>query len=214
MTARPTRGTVEPRTVLVLLVVVLLAAVVLSVTVPDSPYDPNVAVDRGPFAPERPAELNRTTATAYAVAYEKRVLRNDILSSRGFSLDMHDGVQTQCVAAGVQRRLNGQNGGFRVHLQCHGDVVDVNRPIQPSGFGYAATYIVATTETRRIGVDGYPYGSDDENLTSPIPDDGNSSPRGTASQMVASYSAQSGFSRGGLKISTPRTTSSPRFSAP
>ena len=175
MTARPTRGTVEPRLILSVLVIVLITVVVISVVVPDSPYVSDVAIERSPFAPERPTELNRTTATAHAVAYEERVLRNDILGSRGFSLDRNDEIRARCVTAGVQRRADGRENRFRIRLQCRGDILDVNRPLQPSGFEYATTYVVIPNETRRIDTDGYPY-RDDGNLATAIPDDGDSPP--------------------------------------
>ncbi len=208
MTGRSAHGAVEPRSVLVVLVAFVFAAVVISVVVPNSPYDADIAVERDPFAPERPVELNRTMASSHAVAYEEQVLRNHVLGSRGFSLDKHDEVRTRCAAASVQRR-RGTDERFRVRLQCRGDIADVNRPVQPSGFEYVATYAVTTNETRRVSVDGYPYEGDDT-LATAIPDDAYS----PAPEQTTNHSAQSGFSRGGLKTSMPRTISSPRFSTP
>ncbi|MFC4549667.1 MULTISPECIES: hypothetical protein [Halorussus] len=147
------------RTLPVLLVagVALLGATTLVVA--DSPYDSNVVSERPPFAPERPATLDRTTAAAYIVDYERMRLRNDMLSARGHTLDRRDEVRATCTSTSVAPT---EAGGFRVQLRCRGDVNDAYRLFEPGGFSYVVTYRVAENATEQLRIRGYPYRHRDE----------------------------------------------------
>ena len=120
------------RTIVGLLVV---ACVILlgigTVLIPNSPYDPDIAADRSPFASERPAIHNQTMAAAYIITYEQTRLRNDLLGTRGFELDMHDEVQADCTTISTNRAAA---GGFRVRLRCHGDIKDGKQTPMVNGY--------------------------------------------------------------------------------
>lgn len=127
-----------------------------TVLVADSPYDSDVVSERNPFAPDRPASLNSTTAASYLVAYEETRLYNDILRSRGYTFDTHDTVRTACTAIATNRTDADE---FRVRLRCEGGIDDANRLIQPSEFSYTVTYGVAGETEAQLAIEGYPYRS-------------------------------------------------------
>lgn len=122
--------------------------------VEDSPYDTNVDVERTPVAPERPAQLNETSAANYSIAYERTRLWNDLLASRGHSLDASDEVVTQCTATSVAETDPGQ---YRVALECVGGIDDTKRLFGPGNFSYVVTYHVNVNETTQSDVRGYPF---------------------------------------------------------
>ena len=146
-----------------LLLALLVAGVALlgatTVLVADSPYDSNVVSERAPFAPERPATLDRTTAAAYLVDYERMRLRNDLLSAREYTLDRRDDVRATCTSTSVAPT---EAGGFRVRLRCRGDVEDAYRLFEPGGFSYTVTYRLAENSTEQLRIRGYPYQQRDE----------------------------------------------------
>lgn len=126
--------------------------------VEDSPYDGNVHVERTPVAPERPAQLNATSAADYSVAYERTRLWNDLLASRGHSLDASDDVVARCSATSVSAADPGQ---YRVELECVGGIDDTKRLFEPGNFSYTVTYRVSGSETTQSDVRGYPFDPDD-----------------------------------------------------
>lgn len=144
------------------LVVALIAGVGIllvglsTVLVADSPYDTNVVSERNPFAPERPASLNRTTAASYLLQYEETRLYNDILGSRGYTFDRHDTVRAECTAITTNQTDANQ---FRVRLRCNGGIDDTNRLIQPSEFSYTVMYRVTEETEAQLAIEGYPYRS-------------------------------------------------------
>lgn len=145
------------------LIVFLIVSAVLSVVgtglVADSPYEPNVVSERNPFAPERPATLNATTATSYLVDYEQTRLYNDLLRSRGHTLDRSDDVRTDCTGISSNQTATDR---FRVRLQCHGEIADTYRLIQPTKVTYTVTYSINDTTQKQVSIRGYPYSVRDE----------------------------------------------------
>lgn len=142
---------------LVLATVVLGAGLLVGAStllVEDSPYDDNVDVERTPVAPERPAQLNETSAADYSVAYERTRLWNDLLASRDHSLDASDEVVARCTATSVSAANSGQ---YRVELDCVGGIDDTHRLFQPGNFSYAVTYHVSGNETVQSDIRGYPF---------------------------------------------------------
>lgn len=127
-----------------------------TVLVADSPYDSNVVSERNPFAPERPASLNSTTAASYLVTYEETRLYNDILGSRGYTFDMHDTVRAECTAIVTNQTDADQ---VRVRLRCNGGIHDTNRLLQPSEFAYTVTYRVTEETEEQLAIQGFPYRS-------------------------------------------------------
>ncbi|MFC6988519.1 hypothetical protein ACFQJD_06985 [Haloplanus sp. GCM10025708] len=152
------------RTLAAVLVVVLLLG--SSVLVADSPYDSNVESEENPFAPERPATLDRTTATAYLVDYERTRLYNDLLSSRGHTVDGGDDVRTNCTAVSRERVTEDR---FRVRLRCRGEIADVYRLVQPTGFTYTVTYRLTANTQEQLAIRGYPYAERDDLRPRPRP---------------------------------------------
>jgi hypothetical protein len=148
---------VRPFTVLVAVSAVLFG--VGTGLVADSPYDPNVVSERNPFAPERPATFNGTTATSYLIDYEETRLYNDLVRSRGHTFDRGDDVRAACTGLSATRTATDQ---FRVRLRCHGEIEDVYRLIQPTEFTYTVTYSVNETTQKQISIRGYPYSARDE----------------------------------------------------
>jgi hypothetical protein len=112
------------------LIVLLIAGAVLSVVgtglVADSPSEPNVASERNPSVPERPAILNDTTAASYLVDSERTRLYNDLLRSRGYTLDRGDDVLADCTTVSSNRTRTAR---FRVRLRCHDAIEDTYRLI-------------------------------------------------------------------------------------
>ena len=148
------------RLVIVTGVIVILGLIigVGTLLVIDSPYDGNVDVDRNPVAPERPTNLNETSVSNHAVAYEQTRLFNDIIASRDHSLDTHDGVITHCNATWVSEM---DTGSFRVQLRCAGGIDDTMRLFEPRDFSYTVTYRVTGNETKQINVQDYPFSQRD-----------------------------------------------------
>ncbi len=143
----------------VTVVVVLLSLAASSVIVADSPYDSNVVAERNPFAPERPATVNETTAVTYLVAYEETRFQNDLLRSRGQTIDTRDEVRTDCTAAAANRTAA---GAVRVRLRCSGGVHDTYRLVQPTDFTYTVTYWMTDAGVEQLAVHNYPYASRDQ----------------------------------------------------
>lgn len=145
------------------LIVLIIVGAVLSAVgtglVADSPYDSNVVSERNPFAPERPATLNATTAASYLIDYEQTRLYNDLLRSRGHTLDRGDDVRTDCATISANQTATDR---FRVRLQCHGEIVDTYRLIQPTKFTYTVTYSIDDTAQKQVSIRGYPYSARDE----------------------------------------------------
>lgn len=149
------------------LAVVVLGGVLLgvaSVLVADSPYDRNVVSEQNPFAPDRPATLNATTATDYTIRYEQTRLHNEFLSTRDHTLDVHDEVTAECTQISVSEPSPQQ---FRVRLQCTGGIDDSRRLLEPGSFSYRVTYRVTENETRQVGIQDYPYGERESFRTPP-----------------------------------------------
>ncbi|MFB6124138.1 MAG: hypothetical protein ABEJ78_11855 [Haloferacaceae archaeon] len=144
------------RRLAVLLVVALLLG---SSLVADSPCDSNVDAERDSFARERPATLDRTSAATYLVDYERTRLANDLLGARGYTLDRGDEIRTDCAA--VARDRVG-DGAFRIRLRCHGEITDVYRLIRPTRVTYTVTYRLTNTTTTQCRIRGYPYDVRDE----------------------------------------------------
>lgn len=130
-----------------------------SVVSANSPYDSNVHSEKNPFAPERPATLNNTTASVYLIEYEQTRLYNDLLRSRGYMLDSGDDVRTDCTVVSTNQTTTSQ---FRVRLRCHGAIMDTNRLIQPTDFIYNVTYSVTEDSQRQLSLHGYPYSVRDD----------------------------------------------------
>lgn len=145
------------------LVALIVVGAVLSAVgtglVADSPYDPNVVSERNPFAPERPATLDETTAISYLIDYERTRLHNDLLRSRGHTLDRGDDVRTDCTEISANETATDR---FRVRLSCHGEIVDTYRLIQPTEFTYTATYSINDTTQKQVSIRGYPYSVRDD----------------------------------------------------
>jgi hypothetical protein len=141
------------------LVVGIILVGVSTALVDDSPYDSNVHSERNPTTPERPTTLNRTTATEYLIAYEEMRLYNDLLSSRGFVLDMHDTIQATCTGISVNETATDR---FLVRLRCHGDIDDTKRLFEPRGFAYTVTYRLTEATQKQIDIHGYLYRTRDE----------------------------------------------------
>lgn len=143
-----------------LLPALVIAGVILlgisTVLVADSPYDPNVVSERNPFAPERPATLTETTATAYLVDYEQTQLYNDLLGSRGYTFDRGDDVRADCTAVSTNQTATDR---FRVRLRCNGEIEDTYRLVQPIMFSYTVTYSITEDSQRELSIRGYPYSS-------------------------------------------------------
>lgn len=138
-----------------LLVYILLIGTIASgsLLIEDSVYDQNVHVEHNPFAGPIPADLTRESAQRYTVHFEEQRLENDLLASRGLKLDMHDELVTRCSVANV--RTAGADT-FRIVLRCHGDIVDVYRPIQPSGFDYTVVHRITPNSIKQVAIDGFP----------------------------------------------------------
>jgi hypothetical protein len=141
------------RNITVLLVTLLIVGV-STVVVADSPYSPTRHSEKIPFAPDRPATLNRTTATAYAIDYEQTLLYNDLLGSRGFTIDDGDDVRADCTVNSVNQTATGE---FRIQLRCRGEIEDVFRLIQTTSHSYKVTYQVTKNELKELSVHGYPF---------------------------------------------------------
>lgn len=142
---------------LVLTILVLGATLLVGVStllVADSPYETNVHVERTPVAPDRPDQLNETTAADYSIAYEQTRLFNDLLASRDHSLDVSDDVTAQCNATSVSRTHPGR---YRVHLECLGGIDDTKRLFEPGSFSYDVTYRVSGNETAQFAIQDYPF---------------------------------------------------------
>ena len=133
----------------------LLVAGALSVTIGNSPYDSDVAIERYPFAPERPAELNNTTAASYVTEHEEMLLFNGIIRSRGFNIDRGDNVRANCAVTSTEERTEDT---FAVQLRCHGRMDDIYRIIQPTEFTYTARYAMNNSGVEILSLEGYPLG--------------------------------------------------------
>ena len=145
------------RTYVIVAVIGISASLVLGAStllVADSPYDDNVHVERTPVAPERPSELNATSAADHALAYERIRLRNDLLSSRNYTFDTHDTVISRCNASSVAET---ETDRFRVRLRCTGGIDDTKRLFGPEEFTYDVAYRVTETETTQLDIRDYPF---------------------------------------------------------
>lgn len=144
------------------LTVVLVIAGVLwgsTVLVVDSPYSPTRESEQNPFAPDRPVTLDRTTATAHLVDYEQTRLYNDLLGSRGYSIDDGDEIRADCTAISVNQTATDE---FRIQLQCRGEIEDVYRLIQPPSHSYTVTYHIDGEDIEELSIEGYPFSPRDE----------------------------------------------------
>jgi hypothetical protein len=151
---------IESRGVVAALLVVATVLVgTTTVLVVDSPYDANVEREQEPFAPERPTSLDRTTATACLIDYERTRLSNDLLASRGYILDENDEVRTECTAVSVKRTADER---FRVRLRCRGEIHDVYRFVQSPAVSYTVTYRLTDEGHEQLSISGYPFPSRDE----------------------------------------------------
>lgn len=140
-------------------VLVLVGVVLLStVLVVDSPYRPTRDSDRNPFAPERPVTLNRTTATTYLIDYEQTRLYNDLLGSRGYTVDDGDDLRADCAVDSVEQL----NGGFQVELRCEGEITDVYRLIHSTKHSYTVTYLITENSLEELAIQDYPFSPRDE----------------------------------------------------
>ncbi|MFH5799016.1 hypothetical protein [Haladaptatus sp. CMAA 1911] len=145
---------------LVAIIVVGIALLgVGTLLVEDSPYDENVVSEHNPFVPERPATLDGAAARKYLIDYERTLLSNDLLASRGYTLDTDDNVRADCTAISTTETTSDR---FRVRLRCHGRIVDTNRLVQPTDFGYTVTYSITEDSLEVRALHGYPYESRDE----------------------------------------------------
>ncbi|WP_231182936.1 hypothetical protein [Haladaptatus sp. DYF46] len=145
---------------LVAIVVVGIALLgVGSLLVEDSPYDGNTVSERNPVVPERPATLDGAAARKYLIDYERIRLFNDLLASRGHTLDTNDDVRADCTAVSTTETASDR---FRVRLSCHGRIVDTNRLVQPTDFRYTVTYSITEDSLEERALHGYPYESRDE----------------------------------------------------
>ncbi len=144
------------------LTVVLIVAGTLAVStvlVADSPYSPTIVSEQNPFAPDRPATLNRTTATTHLIDYEQTRLYNGLLGSRGYSIDDGDDIRADCTASSVNQTATDE---FRIQLQCRGEIEDVYRLIQPTSHSYTVTYSIGEENIEELSIEGYPFSSRDE----------------------------------------------------
>lgn len=140
-------------------VVVALALLLGSVTVPNSPYAADRHTERVPVGPEFPRDLTRETAGDYLRGYEERVLRNALLGTRGFTTDDGDRIVAECGPRAVTR--TGENE-YRIRLRCRGRYVDVHRVVQPSPVSYAVTYRLTADGPEELSVDGWPLDGRDD----------------------------------------------------
>lgn len=135
-------------------------AVVLSGTTAflgaDSPFNSDVHIERNPVGPERPAELNASSAAEFAARYERTRLSNDLLSSRGYALDTNDELIARCEATSVTATER-DSDRFRVRLRCTGGIDDAMRLRQPDPFEYAVAYLVTETEIEETDLGDYPF---------------------------------------------------------
>jgi hypothetical protein len=146
--------------VLVALVAVGIALLGIgTVLVEDSPYDENVVSERNPLVPERPATLDGAAARKYLIDYERTLLYNDLLASRGHTFDRGDDVRTDCTALSTTETASGR---FRVRLRCHGEITDTNRLVQPTDFTYTVAYSITEDSREASVLRGYPYEPRDE----------------------------------------------------
>lgn len=144
--------------------VVLVGVVLLStVLIADSPYRPTRHSDRNPFAPERPATFNRTTATSYLIDYEQTRLYNDLLGSRGYTIDDGDDLRADCAVDSVQR----SNSGFQVELRCEGEITDVYRLIHPTKHSYTVTYLITENSLEELAIQDYPFSQETSSVNDP-----------------------------------------------
>jgi hypothetical protein len=148
---------VRLRLTAVLAVVVFLAASTFFVA--DSPYVPNVEREANPFAPERPDTLDRDAVQTYLVDYERTRLSNDLVSSRGHTLDRDDDVRADCTPVDTTETAPDQ---FRVRLRCRGSIDDVYRLVQPTAVSYTVTYSMDETGLSQVAISGYPFSPRDE----------------------------------------------------
>lgn len=130
-----------------------------TVLVADSPYSQTRVSEQNPFAPERPAVFNRTTSTAYLIDYEQTLLYNDLLGSRGYSIDDGDDIRADCTAISVNQTAPEE---FRIQLQCRGEIEDVYRLIQPTSHSYTVTYSIGKEHIEELSIEGYPFSPRDK----------------------------------------------------
>lgn len=130
-----------------------------TVVVSDSPYDPNVVSERNPFAPERPAHLDESTAASFLVEYEETRFYDDLLGSRDHTFDTHDTVRAACTATATNRTGADR---FRVRLHCEGGIDDTKRIVDPTQFSYTVTYRMTEDAVAQLAIRDYPFASRDE----------------------------------------------------
>ncbi|ELZ14785.1 hypothetical protein C478_06141 [Natrinema thermotolerans DSM 11552] len=122
-----------------------------------SAADP-VHVERVPVAPERPADLNATSAADYGIEYEETRLYNDVIASHNHTLDVDESVRTQCTAISVAETVADR---FSVRLECRGGLEVTDAPAESEAFTYTVTYRITETETNQTGIRNYPFGERD-----------------------------------------------------
>lgn len=175
-------------------VFVVTATVVLgvqSLVVVDSPDASNVAVERIPHAPERPAELTAASAANYTTDYERRRLYNDLLATRAHELDEGEAVVANCTTTAVAAR----EPGFRVGLRCTGGIKDVYRLVGSGTFDYRVAYRVTEDAIAQVDIEGYPHG-ERAGLRLPPPRGSNTSTRRGTDAMPRTHSSETPVRRG------------------
>lgn len=142
------------------LVVVLLAGMGMftgSLIGVDSSNGNGSDIESYPVGPEKPASLNSSNVMDYTVDHEERLLFNDLIASRNHGLDTDESVRADC---NTHSASNVDTDGFRVRLECRGDITDTSRPSGSEEFTYSVTYHITDDTTQRTGPQRYPFGTD------------------------------------------------------
>ncbi|WP_152420046.1 hypothetical protein [Haloferax prahovense] len=133
--------------------IVIVVILVATVSVPNSPYNPSVHSEKIPYAPDRPPQLNNSSVKEYAINYEETVLYNGLLYSRGLSRDRGDEFINDCTVTNLEKQLSSE---FVVTMNCHGEIRDIYRIIQPTNFNYEVVYRITPESTKQLSIKGYP----------------------------------------------------------
>lgn len=113
-----------------------------------------VEAEAYPVGPEKPSPLNASNVGEYALAYEERLLYNDLLASQQHSLGEDERVVTNCTARTVSEV---RTDVFRVHLDCEGGIAEGSQLSESEQTTYAATYQITENTTQQTVLRGYPF---------------------------------------------------------
>jgi hypothetical protein len=114
-------------------------------------------VEAYPVGPEKPSPLNASNVGEYALAYEERLLYNDLLASQQHSLGEDERVMANCTARTVSEV---RTDVFRAHLKCEGGITDSSQLSESEQITYAATYQITENTTQQTELRGYPFDAD------------------------------------------------------